>query len=381
MIANGLVKVKSNTPGLGGLFVVYQGSALNEEVGKRGLSHLYEHMACCSFEHLQDELQSSSVSWNAYTSDNNVVFYWTGLNRKIEEYQKELIKVTNYLPTREQFDRERAIVIQEYKDALSNKNFLFSNIERKYFNYYGPIGYLKDLEEVTYEEMMDFIVMRYVHPTAIIRIGESETIDDITKNYQYQPIKKKLPHNILSIPNDADVERTSSFPTSKLIVDWVEVNDVIDVRDVLFLKSMWSSGLNSPLYKEIREKRGLVYGLGLHLNALEDDNLQMMFWSECSPDKDEEIRSVLQECMSNVEEHITQARFDIVKNSFICSFEKNEILNYNDISNFLEAEERIVNKEYLENLTFDKIESSAKLLSSLFATKYHKADISSEVNV
>jgi hypothetical protein len=34
MIANGLVKVKSNTPGLGGLFVVYQGSALNEEVGK-----------------------------------------------------------------------------------------------------------------------------------------------------------------------------------------------------------------------------------------------------------------------------------------------------------------------------------------------------------
>jgi len=116
---SGLVVEKSNTPGMGSLYIVYNGSAMKETSGHRGLSHLWEHLKCHSYEDLNEKLLASGITTNAYTSDNNVVFYWKGLDDQIELYQNRLLNLVSYIPTIKQFLNEKKIVLQEYDDAAS----------------------------------------------------------------------------------------------------------------------------------------------------------------------------------------------------------------------------------------------------------------------
>jgi predicted Zn-dependent peptidase len=191
----GLIKVESNCKGLGSLHIVYQGSALNEQEGYRGVSHLAEHLICKSYEHLNDKLQSAGIVSNAYTSDDHISFFWNGLNRKIEEFQAELLNLTKYIPKKDDFEKEKLIVLQEYDDYVSGQDFVFSNIQRKYLNYFGPIGIRKDIEEIDYDSFIAFLVDQFMRPTSIIRIGESSTIDELTSNIQYMPLRKPTNSN------------------------------------------------------------------------------------------------------------------------------------------------------------------------------------------
>jgi len=93
-----IVNVKSET-GLSGFYIIFDGSTMNEKPGWFGLSHCLEHLVCKSFEHLQNTYQQKSVEWNAYTSNTNVVFFMKGLDRHINEFKNEFLKlILSYEP-------------------------------------------------------------------------------------------------------------------------------------------------------------------------------------------------------------------------------------------------------------------------------------------
>lgn len=373
----GLHKVKSNTPGLGSLFIIYQGSAKTEYEGHRGLHHLAEHLQCHAYEHLEDELQSAGIVSNAYTADDHVAYFWSGLDRKIEQYQKQLLELTKYIPTREQFEMEKMIVLQEYKDYISGQEFLYSNIQRKYFNYFGPIGYSKDIEEIDFESFLDFYLRAFQRPTSIIRIGESETIEEDTKSFQYMPIKPNV--EIVYNPNGTNqfVEANSSFPDTMTVNDWVNTNGEISYKNLSILSRLWSYGLPSPLYQELREKRGLVYGLGMYVSSFEKDSGLVVFSANCSPDKIEELRTVLNDTFENESLHITKERFDVVIENMKCEIEMKAILNYNNVDKFVSFDWEYMDLEYLNNLTFEEIKEDSVKFANLFKNS-HKASHSTE---
>lgn len=367
----GLVQVTSNCKGLGSLYIIYQGSALNEQVGTRGISHLAEHLACKSYQHLENELQAAGIVSNAYTSDDHIAFFWSGLNRKIEEFQKELLNLTKYIPNREDFEKEKLIVLQEYNDHVSDQSVVYSNIQRKYLNYFGPIGYKKDIEEITYEQFLEFMLNQFMRPTSIIRIGESESIVEDTKFIQYMPLRTHIDYRI--IPGIEDyLESSSSFDANKMVCDWTDTSS-IDVREVQVILRLWSDGLNSPLYQEIREKRGLVYGLGMFTKSMSKDVNLSFFNCSCS-NNEEEVRKVFKETISNVEQYITKERFDIILEKLKCLKEKEDSLNYSNIDDFITYDWEYVGLEYLNGLKFETILESAKNLSNLFLTNYKEAD-------
>ena len=86
-----IINLKSQTD-LSGFYVVYEGSTNLEKPGWYGISHLMEHLVCKSFDHLQEDFDKDGIDWNAYTSSNEIVFYLTGLDEKVNKWKKKFVE-------------------------------------------------------------------------------------------------------------------------------------------------------------------------------------------------------------------------------------------------------------------------------------------------
>ena len=352
----GLIKEKSNTPGMGSLFIQYDGAANIETPGFRGLSHLWEHCACHSYDDLQERLMAAGIVSNAMTSDRNVIFYWIGLDEKIEQFQKELLDLVYYIPTKEQFENEKKIVMQEYEDYVAKQNFVFSNIMRKYFDYFGPIGYRDDIQNISYSDFLCFVNRNFSVPTSIVRIGDSETIDELTKDVEYKIASDKVPFEERN-GDETFVENPSSFPTSTLIADWATFwNDELTVRDAKLINALFSKGLSSPFYQEIREKRGLVYHCGTDIELVDDKSYIWFFYAGCTETSMAEVRSTMLDIVNNYKDYITAERFESVVELYRNNAKMTKIGNHNHayLNRFFVDASEVIDEEYLNGLEYNE---------------------------
>ena len=116
-----IINLKSQTD-LSGFYVVYEGSTNLEKPGWYGISHLLEHLVCKSFDHLQEDFDKDGIDWNAYTSGNEIVFYLTGLDEKVNKWKGEFMDLLGqFNVTKEEFENERKIVLEEYMDAFNSQ--------------------------------------------------------------------------------------------------------------------------------------------------------------------------------------------------------------------------------------------------------------------
>lgn len=352
----GLIREKANTPGMGSLYIVYDGSSNVETSGNRGLSHLWEHLKCHSYDHLQEALMAAGVVSNAYTSDRNVVYHWTGLDDKIEQYQEELLKLITYVPTAEQFENEKKIVMQEYEDCVANQSFIFSNISRKYFNDFGPIGYRDDIVNITYEKFMEFSNTNFPNPMQIIRVGDSK-IDELVSEQTYFKNDTITQLKELLIPDDTFVESPSKF-SSVTMADWIYIPKFIIPNNALaIITASFARDLSSPLYQEIREKRGLVYRCGLYLEQVDRDNTTVFFSAGCQKESIEEIRKVFRDIVFNWKEYVTKERFDSVVELLRNKTRMSDIANHNSVSKHFHSEDENITFEYLNTIDYSGFES------------------------
>ena len=115
-----IINLKSETD-LSGFYVVYEGSTNLEKPGWYGISHLGEHLLCKNFDHLQEDFDKDCIEWNAYTDSNNIVFYITGLEEKVNKWKYKFLELlSEFKITKEDFENERKIVLEEYSDYFNN---------------------------------------------------------------------------------------------------------------------------------------------------------------------------------------------------------------------------------------------------------------------
>ena len=86
-----ILNIESQTE-LSGFYVVYNRTIINEKKGTYGISHLIEHLISHNFDdNLIEKFQNVGISWNAYTSPTNIVFYVSGLDKYISQYREEFL--------------------------------------------------------------------------------------------------------------------------------------------------------------------------------------------------------------------------------------------------------------------------------------------------
>jgi predicted Zn-dependent peptidase len=242
--------------GIGLLGLIYPLGSDFEIEGHYGTHHLMEHLMCKSFDHILPKLKRLGIQHNAYTSNNRIVFHFEGLDEKLELIAQEvhdLITFGKHTWAEEEFNNEKKTVLQEYEDRFNDQiSGTLSNIIRKYYNCFEPIGLRTDIENFSYEDSLKFR-KRFNRPTIICQVGKS-SIGGENKNNPKSKIRKPL-FGAYDVPQEVVPKegKTVVGLLSKSVAPKNEINKLN------FIINCLTSGIESPLYQEIREKRGLSY--------------------------------------------------------------------------------------------------------------------------
>ena len=347
------IKVKSKTE-MSGFFIVYYGSTLNEKPGIYGISHLMEHLVCKGIDHLMEDLEKDGISWNAYTSDKEIVFYLTGLDEYVNKWKKPFYEnILNFNITEEQFENEKKIVLAEYERAFNSQDESHSlNLYRKLFDNYGPIGLKQDLENLTLKDCKDYFQLQYTKPHKIIDVSKHKHIeDDYFEDIKYSnvnPLNIKLKY----VNNDNFIyEKGNEYKkeASILIVSPIIEKDFPIIE---FICKMLSGGLKSPLVYEVREKLGLVYTIGSYIHKITNKSSIFVISTETPTKNKDKVVETISKIMLDPEKYLTKERFDIVKQNFDIKFRKEKENQYINVNKWIDAKHFSL-ENILDELTYD----------------------------
>lgn len=346
-----IVNAKSET-GLSGFYIVFDGSTMNEKPGWFGLSHLMEHLVCKSFDHLQNLYQQKNIKWNAFTSNTEVVFFMKGLDRHINTHKKEFLDlILSYQPTQEELDNEKKIVLEEYKMAFNSQGEThYLNLQRKMFNYYGAIGLRSDIENFTLQDCKEYLELFYKKPTRIINISkfnDFETDIEFRPDVNCVPFEVKLNENLHIIKSDDETEVPEGMIPLEIISEYKNKVSIINASPIItkdfayasFLCQMLGSGLNSPLYKEVREKLGLVYSISCFVDKLNNKSCSINIMTDTSFKNIDIVQNQIKGVLEDKAKFLTQERFDILKDEYLTKLEEADILNYSNFGRYMDNPE------------------------------------------
>ena len=344
-----IINLKNPTD-LSGFYVVYKGSTNLEKNGIYGISHLMEHLVCKSLEPYQNELDRLGISHNAYTSGNEIVFHMKGLDRSLSTWRNKFVDLlTQFEVTKEEFENERNIVLQEYMDSFNDQTSNhWLNLDRKLYNSFNPIGSKEDLEKITWMDCLNFFEKQYSNPSFIINVSKNIEFgsDDIEFNTPKQNKKFKAGDYPVTLQRDNDYKgKVSLILTSDLIDE--------DFAKVNFVNNMLTSGLQSPFYNEIREKRGLVYYIGSSLQQMNTQGSNAIY-TMSSAENIDKIVDVIDTIFKSPTKFLTKDRFNIVKESMLISKEKQDINRYSNVNRWINPKGWSVYDE-LDTITYEDI--------------------------
>jgi predicted Zn-dependent peptidase len=325
--------IKSQTD-LSGLYIIYEGSTLLETPGIYGISHLMEHLVCKSFDDLNDDFDRDGISWNAYTEANLINFHFTGLEESLSKYRKKIFdRIFKFEITKKQFETERNIVLSEYGDYFNDQaSAHHMNLNRKLFNNYDPIGLREDLVNLKFMDCINFFEKQYMTPSKVINVSKKFTLNDIPVDFVNREIVTKLTRG----EYDVNLELNNFRDKSSLIM----LSPIIDEDNakVEFLNSMISQGLKSPLYQEIREKKGLVYYINMYQTRY---NTQGINHIETLTDNKNVAGVVagVKKVLKNKDKFLNKDRFNLVKDYNLNRIKKQDILRYSNVDKYITPEE------------------------------------------
>ena len=290
-----------------------------------------EHLLCKSFDHLQEDFDRHGIDWNAYTDDNSVVFYMTGLDEKINKWKYKFVELlSEFTITKEQFENERKIVLEEYYDSFNGQSECHMlNLSRKLFNDYGPIGLASDLESLKFLDIMNFWELQYSKPSKIINVSKNNKY----KNNSIDFINRKLDRKIAYGNHKVELELNNEFKDKSSIAILSPIIES-DFAQVHFINAMLSIGLKSPLYDEVREKRGLAYYIHCYQSRVNKQGINTISTQTSNKNADKVIEAV-KLVIDNPDKYLTKDRFDLVKDYYKVRKEKDEILRYKSVNKWI----------------------------------------------
>jgi predicted Zn-dependent peptidase len=324
-----ITNLKSQTD-LSGFYIVYEGSTNLEKKGWFGISHLMEHLMCKNFEHLQEYFDRDGIDWNAYTSSNEIVFYMTGLEEKVNKWKGEFMDLLGqFNVTKEQFENERNIVLEEYMDSFNDQTQSHMlNLSRKLFNDFDPIGLRQDLQNLKFMDCLNFFELQYAKPTKIINVSKKDYKNN-TLDFAERTIVKNLTFGDNKVPlelNNDWKDKTSVVLLSPVINE--------DFAHIHFINAMLSLGLKSPLYQEVREKRGLVYYVHCYQSRMNQQGL-LTISTQTSNKNFNAVVDAIGGVIKNPKKFLTKDRFNLVKDYYGVRKEKDEILRYKNVNQWI----------------------------------------------
>jgi predicted Zn-dependent peptidase len=344
-----IINLKSQND-LSSFYIIWEGSTNLEKKGWYGIAHLCEHLQTKMIDHLQEDFDRDGIEWNLWTSSNEICMYIQGLDDKVDKWKHIIMGLMfEFKITKEDFENERKIVLEEYLDAMNGQTEVHQiNLSRKLFNDFDPIGLKEDLENLKFMDIINFWELQYSKPTKIINVSKNKPYKNKTIDFAQREIIKTVSYGDHKVPFELGNEfkdKSSLIMLSPIIEE--------DFAYVHYINAMLSLGLKSPLYQEIREKRGLVYYVHCYQSRMNNQGVNMIA-TQTSNKNFNAVVEATKLVLENPKKYLTKDRFNLVKDYYEVRRQKDEILRYKNVNQWINPEGWSV-YDILDDVKFKKV--------------------------
>jgi predicted Zn-dependent peptidase len=181
-------------------------------------------------------------------------------------------------------------------------------------------------------DCLNYFELQYAKPSKIINVSKNKQYKNNSIDFAERTIVKNLAFGDHKVP----FELNNDFKDKSSLVMLSPVIDE-DFAYIHFINSMLSLGLKSPLYQEIREKRGLVYYVHCYQSRVNNQGLNMIATQTSNKNFNACVDSV-KLVLDNPKKHLTKDRFDLVKDYYKVRMQKDEILRYKNVNQWINPE-------------------------------------------
>ncbi len=339
--------------------VINAGSILEND-DQRGLAHFMEHMCFNGTKRfpknkLVDYLQSIGVKFgqhlNAYTSFDETVYFLpipsddpvkleNGFNI-IEDW------AFNAVLTPEEIDKERGVVLEEYRLGLGADKRMMDRYLPKmmYKSHYAerlPIGKKEILENFKYEKVINFYKDWYrPNLMSVIVVGDIDVAEMEKKIHdhfaKYQNPKKEKPRKIFDVPNHKETfvsiesdKEASSTEIQLVYKDYGTPKKTVTVADYRndLVESIFATLLNNRLEELTNSPTPpFTYGFSYHGGTWARTKEAYQSFAMVEEGKELAALKVLVTENARAKKHgFTQTELDRAKSDILARYEK----SYND---------------------------------------------------
>ncbi|MFA5555765.1 MAG: insulinase family protein [Flavobacteriaceae bacterium] len=335
--------------------VINAGSILEDD-DQQGLAHFMEHMCFNGTKNfpkneLVDYLQSIGVKFgqhlNAYTSFDETVYFLPIPSDDKEKLDKGFLILEdwafNTVLTPEEIDKERGVVLEEYRIGLGAQRRMMGQFLPKvmYQSHYAnrlPIGQKEILENFKHEALVRFYKDWYrPNLMSIIVVGDID-VDaiekKIIKNFsKYKNPKKERPRKMYDVPNHKETfvavesdKEASSSQVQLYYKDKTDAKPMLTIRDYKdnLIKGLFSSMLNNRLNELTNSPvPPFTYGYSYHGSTWARTKEAFQSFAMTQEDKQLSALNVLVRENERVRKYgFTQSELDRVKTEFLAYYDK-----------------------------------------------------------
>jgi len=339
-LGNGLGIIYDFNPGVKTvtIVVVVRVGSRDEEKEEHGLAHFVEHLlfkknSVRKIDDIYKEIDKLGGDLDAFTTRESTYFTL----KILKAYFSQGIKLLSDIILRPEFSEdeielEKMVVKEEirmYKD--SPEDIVFDNFLRASWDKHPLVREILGTEEsisnFSKDLILNFYNKHYIPQKTIIGVSGDislERIEDVFEDYFVFGNKNNIEINSNEkIPKFKPKVFTQKRSFEQIHLVWgTEGYKIKDSRRVpLSLLSMsLGGGLSSRLFKELREKRGLVYNVETHFLSFRDVTLFGIYTATTPKYFKETFHALLEEREKLLKDGINKEELDLAKKQSINGF-------------------------------------------------------------
>ncbi len=294
-----------------GMFI--KAGSRDDKIGKSGTAHLLEHMIFKGCKNKQGQnvirtLEDVGGQANAYTTKELTAFHFKVLKQDFNLALKLLANMLMESKFEEvEFENEKKVILQEIAQDNEDLDSLFNNLmtEIAYTNQdlgRPVLGTSDSVKNMKVKDLYDFMKDNYASDECVLSVSgnvdEKKILDLILKLFSPWPYRKnKISKKAKYIGGKRIIENKlgngqvyfyASYPAPSY-------DNIKEVYTAKLLKIALTGGIFARLYQELREKRGLVYGIKSTYINYTDNGIFSIFSSVATEKFNEFLKVLLNE--------------------------------------------------------------------------------------
>lgn len=370
--------------------VMYHVGSKDEETGKTGMAHFYEHLLFTGTKNIGrgewNKIEAANGgSGNANTNWDRTYYYEVFPSNNLQlGLWMESERLLHPIIDQKAVDTQNEVVKEEKRQRMDNAPYgkiIYGDVYNHIFdkhNYGRPmIGYIKDLDASTLEEFQDFYNKWYMPNNAVLVVAgdfEKASAKKLIKDY-FEPIPARtLPKREKIVePERTQEKRVKEYDSNIqlpaiLLAHKTPSMKERDAKVLDVISTILSNGKSSRLYKKLVDDKKKALQVFSFARTLEDYsvyNIGAMPVGETSLDDlikemDEEIEKLQTELISDRDLQKVRNKFEnqfVASNSNIQGIANSLARNY-----MLVGDTNQINKELevINSITKEEIREVAK---------------------